>query len=106
MASLRKQWFSQRSIRIAYDDRLLEAAAASGCRGLFIGLQSLSQDNLAQWNKKTSRAAEFGRALPARDVVPPAGTDREGGDPAQPVVPRAAYGRRHDALTRPAASRR
>ena len=63
MAPLRKQWFSQCSIRIAYDDRLLEAAAASGCRGLFIGLESLSQDNLAQWHKKTNRAAEFEWAI-------------------------------------------
>jgi len=27
-----------------------------GCCGNFIGLESLSQDNLAQWNKQTNRA--------------------------------------------------
>ncbi|MGE5337784.1 MAG: B12-binding domain-containing radical SAM protein [Gemmatimonadota bacterium] len=63
MAPLRKQWFSQCSIRIAYDDRLLKAAAASGCRGLFIGLESLSQDNLRDWNKPINRAKDFEWAI-------------------------------------------
>jgi radical SAM superfamily enzyme YgiQ (UPF0313 family) len=63
MAPLNKLWFSQCSIRIAYDDRLLKAAAASGCRGLFIGLESLSQDNLSGWHKKTNKASEFEWAI-------------------------------------------
>lgn len=63
MIPLRKQWFSQASIRIAYDDRLLKAAAASGCRGLFIGLESLSQDNLRDWNKKINKARDFEWAI-------------------------------------------
>jgi radical SAM superfamily enzyme YgiQ (UPF0313 family) len=63
MTPLKKQWFSQCSIRIAYDDRLLKAAAASGCRGLFIGLESLSQDNLSNWHKKTNKASEFEWAI-------------------------------------------
>jgi radical SAM superfamily enzyme YgiQ (UPF0313 family) len=44
MIPLKKHWFSQCSIRIAYDDELLNLAAASGCSGLFIGFESLSQD--------------------------------------------------------------
>jgi len=63
MIPLRKVWFSQASIRIAYDDRLLKAAAASGCRGLFIGLESLSQDNLRDWNKKINKARDFEWAI-------------------------------------------
>jgi radical SAM superfamily enzyme YgiQ (UPF0313 family) len=63
MIPLGKQWFSQASIRIAYDDRLLKAAAAGGCRGLFIGLESLSQDNLRGWNKKINRAKDFEWAI-------------------------------------------
>jgi len=63
MIPLGKQWFSQASIRIAYDDRLLTAAAASGCRGLFIGLESLSQDNLRDWNKKINKAKDFDWAI-------------------------------------------
>jgi radical SAM superfamily enzyme YgiQ (UPF0313 family) len=63
MIPLRKQWFSQASIRIAYDDRLLKAAAASGCRGLFIGLESLSQDNLRDWKKKINKVRDFEWAI-------------------------------------------
>jgi len=63
MAPLGKTWFSQCSIRIAYDNRLLEAAAASGCRGLFIGLESLSQQNLASWGKKTNNSSEYEWAI-------------------------------------------
>lgn len=63
MAPLAKVWFSQCSIRIAYDDGLLDAAAASGCRGLFIGLESLSQDNLVGWKKKMNKASEFEWAI-------------------------------------------
>jgi radical SAM superfamily enzyme YgiQ (UPF0313 family) len=63
MISLKKQWFSQCSIRIAYDDRLLKAAAASGCRGLFIGLESLAQENLEGWNKKFNKAKDFEWAI-------------------------------------------
>jgi hypothetical protein len=84
----------------------LSRVLSGDCRGLFIGLEALSQDHLARWNKKTTRAAALARVLPARDGVPAAGTDRDGGDPARPVVPSAAHGRRYDALTRPAASRR
>jgi radical SAM superfamily enzyme YgiQ (UPF0313 family) len=63
MIPLKKQWFSQCSIRIAYDDRLLKAAAASGCRGLFVGLESLAQDNLDGWNKKFNKAKDFEWAI-------------------------------------------
>lgn len=63
MIPLKKQWFSQCSIRIAYDDRLLKAAAASGCRGLFVGLESLAQDNLERWNKRFNKAKDFEWAI-------------------------------------------
>lgn len=63
MIPLGKQWFSQASIRIAYDERLLSAAAASGCRGLFIGLESLAQENLRDWNKRINRARDFEWAI-------------------------------------------
>ena len=59
MVPLKKHWFSQCSIRIAYDDELLNLAAASGCSGLFIGFESLSQDNLNAAKKNFNRAKDY-----------------------------------------------
>ena len=51
MIPLKKHWFSQCSIKIAFDDKLLKLAQDSGCHGLFLGFESLSQDNLNSWSK-------------------------------------------------------
>jgi len=59
IAPLKKRWFSQCSIRIAYDNELLRLASASGCCGMFIGLESLSQNNLIHCNKNFNRACEY-----------------------------------------------
>jgi radical SAM superfamily enzyme YgiQ (UPF0313 family) len=59
MIPLKKRWFSQCSISIAYDNELLRLAHASGCRGIFIGLESLSQENLKIWNKNFNRARDY-----------------------------------------------
>ena len=63
MVPLGKRWYSQCSIQIAEDDELLRLAARSGCGGLFIGLESLSQDNLRAWRKSFSRARDYKRAI-------------------------------------------
>ncbi|MFC1544326.1 B12-binding domain-containing radical SAM protein [Gemmatimonadota bacterium] len=63
MIPLRKRWFSQCGINIARDPELLRLAHASGCRGLFIGLESLSQENLKAWRKNSNRARDYHRAL-------------------------------------------
>ncbi|MGD2217744.1 MAG: radical SAM protein [Gemmatimonadales bacterium] len=63
MAPLGKRWFSQCSIRIADDAELLRSAAASGCRGLFVGLESVAQDNLKAWRKTFNRASDYSRAI-------------------------------------------
>jgi len=46
------RWGAQCSINIAQDDELLDLAYKSGCRGLFIGFESLNQDSLYEVNKK------------------------------------------------------
>jgi radical SAM superfamily enzyme YgiQ (UPF0313 family) len=47
-------WVGQASIHIAHDDELLEMLAASGCRGLLIGMESVNESNLRamckDWN--------------------------------------------------------
>jgi len=63
MVPLRKQWFSQCGIGLADDAELLRLASASGCRGLFVGLESLSQQNLDAWGKHPNRARGYAAAI-------------------------------------------
>ncbi|HAH05546.1 MAG TPA: B12-binding domain-containing radical SAM protein [Elusimicrobia bacterium] len=51
MAPLGKRWISQCSIKIADDPELLDLAYRAGCRGLFIGIETTSQANLAAMDK-------------------------------------------------------
>ena len=51
MVPMRKRWVSQCSIEIADDAELLSLAARAGCKGLFIGIETLSAENLARVEK-------------------------------------------------------
>lgn len=62
MIPLRRHWFSQCGARIADDPELLQLAAASGCGGLFLGLESIGEGQLRAWGKPT-RAADYERAV-------------------------------------------
>jgi len=59
MIPLKKRWFSQCGIGIAEDDELLHLAAKSGCRGLFIGFESLSQQSLSAYKKHCNRKKDY-----------------------------------------------
>ncbi len=48
---LNRYWYSQAALTIAQDSELLEAAVESGCKGLFVGLESLSNENLHKVGK-------------------------------------------------------
>jgi radical SAM superfamily enzyme YgiQ (UPF0313 family) len=50
-------WVGQASIHIASDTDLLNQMAASGCRGVLIGLESLSEGNLRQMGKQWNTAS-------------------------------------------------
>jgi len=63
MEPLHRAWVSQCSVTIGYDERLMDAAARSGCRGLFLGLESLSEDGLRHWGKGFNRAADYRRII-------------------------------------------
>ncbi len=63
MIPLRKTWVSQCGVGIAQDPELLGLAVASGCRGLFIGLESINQTTLRSWGKGFNRAREYERAI-------------------------------------------
>lgn len=51
MIPLCKRWVCQCSIEIAEDEELLRLAAAAGCCGFFIGIETLNTENLAGVNK-------------------------------------------------------
>jgi len=48
---LKRFWYSQAALTIAQDPELLEAAVESGCKGLFVGLESLSSESLHKAGK-------------------------------------------------------
>jgi len=51
MIPMKKRWISQCSIEIADDPELLALAHRAGCRGLFVGIETLSEENLAAVEK-------------------------------------------------------
>jgi radical SAM superfamily enzyme YgiQ (UPF0313 family) len=63
LAPHRKWWSSQAGIQAAYDDELLELAARSGCKQLFIGLESISQASVNEVQKRFNRVSEYGCAI-------------------------------------------
>jgi radical SAM superfamily enzyme YgiQ (UPF0313 family) len=63
LAPHRKWWSSQTSIYAAKDDEFLELAARSGCKQLFIGLESVSQASVNEVSKAFNRVDEYARAI-------------------------------------------
>jgi radical SAM superfamily enzyme YgiQ (UPF0313 family) len=59
----RKWWSSQASIHAGRDDEFLEEAARSGCKQLFLGLESISQQSMAEVNKHFNRAEEYSEII-------------------------------------------
>ena len=51
LAPLGIKWSGQMSIAFTHDDELLDLMAASGCRNLLLGLESLDEDNLRAMQK-------------------------------------------------------
>ena len=63
LAPHRKWWSSQASIHAARDDEFLELAARSGCKQLFVGLESISQVSLNEVQKRFNRVSDYARAI-------------------------------------------
>jgi radical SAM superfamily enzyme YgiQ (UPF0313 family) len=59
LAPHRKWWSSQASVHAARDEEFLELAARSGCRQLFIGLESVSQASVNEVSKAFNRVDEY-----------------------------------------------
>ncbi len=52
-------WMAQSSVNIADDPELVHLAARSGCKGLFIGLESADQESLMQMHKGFLKPEKF-----------------------------------------------
>jgi radical SAM superfamily enzyme YgiQ (UPF0313 family) len=63
-------WSSQCALSIAYDDELLDLAQASGCRGLFIGFETLQQNALNGVHKRydASQYSQYIRKIKDRGI--------------------------------------
>lgn len=63
IAPCRKWWSSQASIQAGEDAEFLEWAARSGCKQLFIGLESISQASMDGVHKGFNRVADYARVI-------------------------------------------
>ena len=59
----RKWWSSQATVSVARDDEFLDAAARSGCKQLFLGLESLSQSSMDAVRKGFNRVDDYARVI-------------------------------------------
>ena len=57
------QWVGQASVAVAKDDELLQLMSETRCLGLFIGMESLSEDALAECGKRINKPAEYLEAV-------------------------------------------
>jgi radical SAM superfamily enzyme YgiQ (UPF0313 family) len=63
LAPLRKRWVSQCSVLVADDPELLQQMRAAGCCGLFIGLETANDANLAAMNKQFNHTGSYSERL-------------------------------------------
>lgn len=60
---LEKIWSAAVSLDVTDDPSVVREMALAGCTGVFIGFESLQDDNLTDARKKTPRAAEYARRV-------------------------------------------
>ncbi len=60
---MKVMWGSQASITIAKDEELVALAAESGCRFLFIGLETLSKDAIREMGKRQNHVERYAEAM-------------------------------------------
>ena len=59
LAEFKLKWFSHASMNIAKDPEILQLCQRSGCIGLFIGFETLSEENLRAMGKRTNHPQEY-----------------------------------------------
>jgi radical SAM superfamily enzyme YgiQ (UPF0313 family) len=65
MIPLKKWWLTQASMDIAKDPELLDLMKASGCIGVFLGIESFGVESLADANKRQNKIAQYKEAVTA-----------------------------------------
>src|SRR5438477_12881017 len=60
---LNKIWSAAVTIDVTDDPSLIRNMALAGCTGVFIGFESLSDDNLADSHKKTPKTGDYARRV-------------------------------------------
>lgn len=60
---LEKIWSAAVTIDITDDPSLIRSMALAGCTGVFVGFESLSDDNLAAADKKTPKTSDYARRV-------------------------------------------
>ncbi|MBI5969947.1 MAG: B12-binding domain-containing radical SAM protein [Deltaproteobacteria bacterium] len=63
MIPLKKKWSCQGDSLIANDPELLRLAAQSGCQWIFIGIESISQKNLAKMRKSFNKVEQYNESF-------------------------------------------
>ena len=63
LTPLRVKWLGQAPITMAWDEELLKISADSGCIGVLIGFESLSQRNIDRMGKRINRVREYEEAI-------------------------------------------
>jgi radical SAM superfamily enzyme YgiQ (UPF0313 family) len=63
LTPLKKHWASQSTLAIADDPEFVRLAAASGCIGLFVGLETFSEKNLTSVGKSCHRVSDYRRSI-------------------------------------------
>ena len=63
LAPLRKHWVSQCSVLVADDPELLKLMRTAGCCGLFIGIETASDENLKAMNKQFNHTGSYPERL-------------------------------------------
>jgi radical SAM superfamily enzyme YgiQ (UPF0313 family) len=63
LAPLQKIWSAALTLDVTDDPSLVREMALAGCTGVFIGFESLSDDNLKEARKRTPRTEDYARRV-------------------------------------------
>jgi len=63
LSHYRLRWVSQGPIHIAEDEEMVSLMAKAGCHGLFIGFESLREENLSLMGKKINRIEAYEKGI-------------------------------------------